>query len=231
MPSINMIALRREEKRHQEKNARKLLYSIAGEVGVVAAVAFVLTARIVVTQGHINDLGDQLAKLKPQVAQIQSLQAQTVALQPKVDTLDGAKADTLFWYDNFYAVTDSLPAKTWLTSLSTGAGAGAPAAPTPGSNCGADPILNLAGIAMSEATVGQSMLRMNQSPRLDHVDLSFVQSQKIGKADAVSFQMTVHLKPEAPPAKDAAATKVADTTAATTTTAGNGQGAVNGTKS
>lgn len=191
-----MIALRREEKRHQEKNARKLLYSIAGEVGVVTAVAFVLTARILVAQGHLGDLSSQLAKLKPQVAQIQALQAQTTALQPKVDTLDGAKADTLFWYNNFYAVTDSLPPKTWLISLGTGS-TGAAGAVTPGTASGPDPVLNLSGIALSEATVGQSMLRMNQSPRLDHVDLSFVQSQKIGAMDAVSFQMTVHLKPEA----------------------------------
>ncbi len=198
MPSINMIALRREEKRHQEKNARKLLYSIAGEIGVVAAVAFVLTARIVVTQGHIGDLSDQLLKLKPQVAQIQALQTQTATLQPKVDTLNGAKADTLFWYNNFYAVTDSLPPKTWLTSLGTGSAGQAQAADAaPGSASGTDPVLNLAGIALSEATVGQSMLRMNQSPRLDHVELSFVQSQKVGTMDAVSFQMTVHLKPEA----------------------------------
>ena len=198
MPSINMIALRREEKRRQEKNARKLLYSIAGEIGVVTAVAFVLAARIVVTQGHISDMSDQLAKLKPQVAQIQALQAQTATLQPKVDTLDGAKADTLFWYNNFYAVTDSLPPKTWLLSLGTGSGGqGQAAAATPGSASGTDPILNLSGIALSQATVGQSMLRMNQSPRLDHVDLSFVQSQKVGTKDAVAFQMTVHLKPEA----------------------------------
>ena len=196
MPSINMIALRREEKRHQEKNARKLLYSIAGEIGVVTAVAFVLTARIVVTQGHISDLSAQLLKLKPQVAQIQAQQAQTAALQPKVDTLDGAKADTLFWYNNFYAVTDSLPPKTWLVSLGTGS-AGQAADAAPGSASGTDPVLNLSGLALSEAAVGQSMLRMNQSPRLDHVDLSFVQSQKIGTTDAVSFQMTVHLKPEA----------------------------------
>ena len=212
MPSINMIALRREEKRQQEQNARKLLYSIAGEVGVVLAVASVMTARILVTEGHISDLGDRLAKLRPQVAQIQSLQAQTAALQPKVDTLDGAKADTLFWYNNFYAVADSLPAKTWLTSLGTTAGAAGPGT-TPGTAAGTDPALNLSGVAMSEAAVGQSMLRMNQSPRLDHVDLSFVQSQKIGPADAVSFQMTVHLKPEAAkaPGNDpAGASRVAD---------------------
>jgi Tfp pilus assembly protein PilN len=225
MPSINMIALRREEKRHQGQNARKLLYSIAGEVGVIVAVAFVMTARILVAQNHIHDLADQLAKLKPQVAQIQALQVQTVALQPKVDTLDGAKTDTLFWYNNFYAVTDSLPPKTWLTSLGTASG-GAPATATPGSNCGTDPTLSLSGVAMS-----QSMLRMNQSPRLDHVDLSFVQSQKIGKADAVSFQMTVHLKPEAAPAPDNSASKDNSTSKMADSAAGSGQGTGNGTKS
>ena len=216
MPSINMIALRREQKRHQEQNARKLLYSIAGEVGVVAAVAFVMTARILVTQHHISDLSDQLAKLKPQVAQIQNLQAETVALQPKVDTLDGAKADTLFWYNNFYAVTASLPPKTWLTSLGTGSAA-ASTDGAPGNAAGTDPTLSLSGVAMSEATVGDSMLRMNQSPMLDHVDLSFVQAQKIGAANAVSFQMTVHLKPEAAPVKD--------------NTLADAQGDGNGTKS
>ena len=59
MPSINMIALRREEKRRQEQNARKLLYAIAGEVGLVVVVACVLTARIVVTQDHIGDLWER----------------------------------------------------------------------------------------------------------------------------------------------------------------------------
>ena len=115
MPSINMIALRRSEKRHQEQNIRKLLYSIAGEIGVFVAVAGVMTTRILVMQGHVSDLDARLDKLKPQVAQIQSLQTQTAALQPKVDTLAGAKADTLFWYKSFYAVTNSLPAQTWLT--------------------------------------------------------------------------------------------------------------------
>ena len=229
MPSINMIALRRQEKRHQEQNARKLLYSIAGEVGLVLVVASVMTARIVVAQGHVNDLSDQLVKLKPQVAQIQTLQAQTAALQPKVDTLDGAKADTLFWYNSFYAVTASLPEKTWLTSLGTGAGAGAASGSTaPGTVAGTDPTLSLTGIAMTDAAVGQSMLRMNQSPRLDHVELSFVQAQKIGPADTVSFQMTVHLKPEA--AKDAPKDAGKTTRVADTQSAAPG-GAANGTRS
>lgn len=226
MPSINMIAVRREEKRRQEQNIRKLLYAILGEIGLVIAVAFVLTARILVTQNEINKLSDRVNALQPSVTKIQQMQTQTAALMPKVQTLDGAKADTLFWYKNFYAVTTSLPSKTWLTSLATGA-APATGAATPGAAGAGDPTLNLVGVAMSQAIVGEAMLRMNQAPSLDHVDLAFVQQQKLGTADAVGFQMTVHLKPEvgaAPPAAkgDTKTAEAKDTEA---------KGAVNGTKS
>ena len=225
MPSINMIAVRREEKRRQEQNIRKLLSAILGEIGLVVAVAFVMTARILVTQNEINRLNDRVRALQPSVTKIQDLQAQTAALLPKVKTLDGAKADTLFWYKNFYAVTTSLPPKTWLTSLATGGPAAA--AVTPGTAGGDDPTLNLVGVAMSQAVVGETMLHMNQSPSLDHVDLAFVQQQKLGTADAVSFQMTVHLKPEAstvkPPVKGDAKTAISKTA--------NAKGADNGTKS
>ncbi len=196
MPSINMIAVRRAEKRRQEQNIRKLLYGIIGETGLIAVAAVVITARILVMHGHVNDLSDQLHKLQPRVTAIQALQAQTAALQPKVDTLDGAKADTLFWYSSLGAVTSSLPQQTWLTSLATGGAASAATAPTPGAYAGTDPTLSIAGLAMSQATVGETMLRMNAAPALDHVDLAFVTQQKIGQANAVSFQMTVHLKPE-----------------------------------
>lgn len=196
MPSINLIAARREAKRRGERNLRKLLYGIAGESGAVALLAVVLVGRIVVMQGQVGELSDKVAKLKPRVTLIQQLQSQTETLVPKVETLDGAKADTLFWYGGFYAVTTSLPAQTWLTSLGTGAAASG-TAPTPGASSGDDPTLSVTGVAMSQAAVGQAMLKMNQSQALDHVDLAFVQQQKLGDADAVGFQMTVHLKPEA----------------------------------
>lgn len=192
-----MIAARREEKRRGERNSRKLLYGIAGESGAVALLAVVLIGRIVVMQGQVGELNDKAAKLQPRVTLIQQLQNQTAALVPKVQTLDGAKADTLFWYGGFYAVTTSLPAQTWLTALGTGTAAGGATAPTPGASSGEDPTLNISGVAMSQAAVGEAMLKMNQSHALDHVDLAFVQQQKIGDKDAVGFQMTVHLKPEA----------------------------------
>lgn len=223
MPLINMIAVRREDKRRQEQNIRKLLYAIVGEIALVFVVTSVMLGRILVTQNEINRLSDRLKTLQPSVTKIQQLQSQTAALLPKVQTLDGAKADTLFWYENFYAVTASLPPKTWLTSIGTGGQGSA----TPGAASGDDPTLNISGIAMSQAVVGDTMLRMNQSPSLDHVELAYVQQQKIGPTDAVGFQMTVHLKPEAGTAKPAAKSdlKTADAQF------GSAKGTVHGAKS
>ena len=193
MPSINMIASRRAEKQRQEKNIRKLLYGISAEVGCVILALTGLSVREASLRGHIAELGAQIQNLQPKVNKIQDLQTEMSAMQPKVDTLDGARADTLFWYSNLSAITNSLPDKTWLTSLGvTGAVAGG----EPGSAAGADPTISLAGVTLDQSLVGESMLRMNQAPGLDHVDLTSSQQQKTGATDTVAFQMTVHLKPE-----------------------------------
>lgn len=197
MPTINMIANRRAEKRRQEQNIRKLIYGISAEVGCVIIAVSVLSVRQMALRGQVVDLSAQIQNLQPKVNRIQDLQTQIAALQPKVQTLDGAKADTLFWYSNLYRITSSLPDKTWLTSLGVTSGGGAP-----GTAAGADPTVNISGVTVNQAMVGEAMLRMNQSPGMDHIDLSYVQQQKTGTADTVSFQMTAHLKPEPSAAKE-----------------------------
>ncbi len=191
MPSINMIANRRAEKKRQEMNVRKLVYGISAEIGCVLVATSVLWLHMANVRGQISDLSGQIQKLEPKVNAIDDLEKQTQTLTPKVTTLDGAKADTLFWYSNLSAITGSLPEKAWLTSLAAAGSGGAP-----GSASGADPTVQLSGVSLDQSQVGEAMLRMNQSPGLDHIDLAFVQQQKTGDTDTVSFQMTVHLKPE-----------------------------------
>jgi len=198
MPSINMIASRRADKLRRENNLRNTVYAIIAEIGVVVLVLSFLSIRLAAITAHISELDGQIVKLQPTVTQIQKLQTETARLMPKVLTLDGAKKDTLFWYNNIFAVANSLPAKTWLTAMSS-AIPPAGTTPVPGSGAGTDPTLNVTGIATSHAAVGDTMLRMNQQPGLDHVDLAFDQAQKLGKIDTVAFQMTIHLKPEAGP--------------------------------
>ncbi|MBV9849326.1 MAG: PilN domain-containing protein [Armatimonadetes bacterium] len=201
MPSINMIAARRAEKRRQEQNIRKLIYGIATEVGVTVMVVSVMYVRLMGINGKISELNAEIINLQPTVTRIQQMETDTQQLQPKVTTLDGAKADTLFWYDNLYAITACLPPKTWLTTLGT-AGTGGDG--SPGTAGGGDPQMSLSGVALNQATVGTAILKMNQAPSLDHVDLASVTQQKTGQVNTVSFQMTVHLKPEAAPAGAAA---------------------------
>ena len=196
MPSINMIAARRAEKRRQGQNIRRLAYGIAAEAGVIVIIVSIMVLHLSTVNSRVGDLSAEIAKLQPTVTEIQQMQKDTQNLQPKVATLDGAKADTLFWYNNLYAVTSCLPPKTWLTALGT-TGAGDSGAP--GTTGSGDPQLSLSGMALNQATVGTAMLLMQRSPGLDHVDLSSVTQQKTGAVDTVSFQMTVHLKPESAP--------------------------------
>jgi Tfp pilus assembly protein PilN len=195
MPSINMITTRRADKLRRENNLRNTVYAIIAEIGLVVICLSFLSIRLAALTAHIAELDGQIVKLQPKVSQIQKLQQETARLMPKVDTLDGAKKDTLFWYSNLFAVANSLPPKTWLTSIATTLPA-AGNVPAPGANAGPDPTMSVSGIATSHTDVGEAMLRMNQSPTLDHVDLAFDQSQKVGKTDTVAFQMTVHFKPE-----------------------------------
>ena len=60
MPSINMIAARRAEKRRQEQNIRKLAYGILAEVGVVVVAAGVLGTAFVRLNDRSADLSDQI---------------------------------------------------------------------------------------------------------------------------------------------------------------------------
>jgi Tfp pilus assembly protein PilN len=189
-----MIASRRADKVRRETNLRNIFYAIVGEIGVVLLWLSFLSVRLAAIAADDAELAGKIQSLQPTVSQIQKLQNETARLMPEVQTLDGAKADTLFWYNSLYAVTNSLPAKTWLTSVGTSAGAGGGTAP--GAMTGTDPTLNVTGIATSHAAVGETMLRMDLAPGLDHVDLAYDQEQKTGQANTVAFQMTVHLKPE-----------------------------------
>jgi Tfp pilus assembly protein PilN len=199
MPSINMIAGRRADKIRRENNLKNTVYAILVETGVVVLALGVLTIRVGAIHAQVAEFDGKIQSLQPKVNQIQKLQQETARLMPKVQTLDGAKQDTLFWYNSIFAVANSLPPKTWLTSLSTTGAAPADANTVPGQVSGKDPTILVSGIATTHATVGDAMLRMNQATQLDHVDLAFDQSQKVGKEDTVAFQMTIHLKPEAAP--------------------------------
>ncbi len=201
MPSINMIASRREEKRRFQKYTQKLVYAIIGEVGIVVLLASFMAVKLVQVRGQISDLNGQIATLQPKVEQIKKLEAQTALLKPKVGTLNEARNNTLYWYTAMQTVVASLPSETWLTSLATSgdptpikpaAGATGPAA-APTSSAG----LSFNGVATSPDEIGLAMMRMNQFQNINNVTLDVV---NVSAASAkgpqtLTFSMAVALKP------------------------------------
>lgn len=207
MPSVNMIAARRAEKHRLEQNTRKLVYGVVGELGLILVAVSFMLAHLITTQTHVGVLEAQLKNLQPKVDEIKQLESDTSALQPKVTVVNTAQQNTLYWYSALQNLALSLPAKTWVTEVATTGtpvfasstpapskpGGPTPAAPAPAPTSNA--ALNVNGMSANQDEVGEAMLKINTFPNFNQAVLSSIQKSDIGKTPAVSFQMTVDLKP------------------------------------
>lgn len=184
MPSINMIAPRRAEKKRLESNVRKLLFVIVIEVAVMVSIFTLLVTRVCGTQSDIANLDKQLAKLQPTVDKIEGYEKSTNELAPKLEILSQAKSDTTRWCRVLHALSMSLPDKTWLTRIST--------TTTPDY---ANITMSINGVSADQSLVGQTMLRLHDTvDDFNKVDLHYTQQAAIGPLTAVEFEMAAGIK-------------------------------------
>jgi Tfp pilus assembly protein PilN len=207
MPSINLIATRREEKRRLEQHIRRLIWAIVTEFGVIILVASLMVAKIVNEHGQIAQLDGQIGLMQGKVDEIQFLASETSGLKPKVGILNGARNNTLYWYTALQTIVACLPEQSWLTNIgtsgdpSTGAappakGAGQKPAPAPSGPNPLSPGLTLAGQAVDSDQVGLAMQNMNRFANINTVTLGSVTSSSAANgAKTMTFSMTVQLKP------------------------------------
>jgi Tfp pilus assembly protein PilN len=205
MPSINLIAARREEKRRIEQHIRRLCYIVMFEIGVIVLVASVMVAQIVSVHGRIAQLDGQIGLMQVKVNEIQSLQQGTAALKPKVAILNEARNNTLYWYTALQTVASCLPNQAWLTSVGTSGDPSTGATPdkdtssktssTTATPTGPPPALTIAGQAANSDDVGLTMLKMNQFANISGVTLNSVTQGSSNGANTMIFSMAVQLKP------------------------------------
>ncbi len=188
MPSINMIAPRRAEKRRMERDMRRLCLVIVGELVCAVALGGIVCTKIITTGKSINSLNAKIAQLQPTVREIEKNEEATKALKPKLDLLNQAKDDTMRWYNTLDRLTQSMPQSTYLTRLATGK------APNQGAAA-----VNLTGISISQARIGEAMLRLADIPELDTVDLHFTQSSVINGSSAIEFEIGATFEGTEPP--------------------------------
>lgn len=195
MPSINMIAARRAEKKRVEKMVYCTLLVILGELAITLGVVGFMTARVHASNVNIRQLDVQMTKLQPTVTRIKRYEGEIKQLEPRLNLLGQSRDQTMAWYTVVHDLARSMPADTWLTGIATGQAAST--SPSAGSAV-PSATLNLSGTSVSQKLVGETMLRLNQCPEFDQVDLTYTQESTIGEAKALQFQIVAKLKPITP---------------------------------
>ena len=187
MPNINLIAVRRADKKRLEKNTRRLFLGIGVEMTALVLLGSYIGARQWQMRDALAEADAQIARLQPTLDRIAQIEEETSLLKPKCETLVSAKADTLRWRAMLQIVSQSIPGNAWLTGItSTGAAE--------------DTTITIAGNAGSQTLVGETMTRLGSFPVFDKVDLRYTQlsSSPADEVQRVTFEIGAHLKPGRP---------------------------------
>ncbi len=178
MPSINMIAPRRAEKRRLEGAMRKLAMVILAEFVFAIALGGWVFMKTLTTRTAIAELNSQMQVLTPKIRKVADLERKTAEIKPKVELLNKAKGRTMRWYNTLDKLTQSVPSSTWLTRIATSVSASQP-----------DPILSINGVTSEQARVGETMMRLHSNPEFKSVDLHFTQKGSGNMGDSVEFEI------------------------------------------
>lgn len=179
MPNINLIAARRQEKRRMEKLTRQLFFGLSGTVaGFMAVASFFVTQHFALT-GDMAEADTRMSKLQPKLDEIAQIKKETADKQPKVETLEKARYETLRWTLLYQAISNALPADVWLTTIAAPEG---------------DPIVvTLAGSAPSQNVAAQTVQNLLKQPLFDKVEIPSINRNEI--ENRFLFQILAHIKP------------------------------------
>jgi Tfp pilus assembly protein PilN len=162
MPNINLIATRRQEQKNIEKLSRILFFGLVSSIGVVGVLGTYLVAKNVTLSTEKRQLESSIAKLKPVLDEIKTLEDQRDNMAPRVETLEVAQMETLRWCAYLHTVADSIPKGAWLNSMTS----------TLGKNPEDPAQIQLSGVAASNTLVSLTMMNLkNKSPLLENVTM------------------------------------------------------------
>jgi Tfp pilus assembly protein PilN len=191
MISVNMISARRAEHLRMLRWVRALgLATMVVGAGMLL-VNIVVRAQIFATGASLNDVNQELSRLKPALDRLAQIEQARANLRPKLVVLDKAQSDTMRWYGVLVSLKRTVPIHAWLTSLTVEGGRDE--AQT----------VRLNGVTESQSMVGETMLRLNATKLYQAVDLDYTQSGKVGDRDTVEFEVAAHLPPAENPKNDA----------------------------
>lgn len=193
MPSINMIAPRRAQKKKIERDVRKLVWVLLAEFVIAILVGGVLCTKLYSTRGNTSDLNQQLSKLDPIIAEIKRYDTKTGDLLPKLGILNEAKVTTMRWYNILDKLTESLPTPTYLTQITSNEIINSSGDAT--KKAGSIKIsVSLQGATSTQSKVGETMLRLEEISDFDGIELSYSKLDSNRGNPIISFSMNAAIK-------------------------------------
>lgn len=183
MIRINLLPVKQLKKKKRLRN-EVIVFSAAfvGLLLILALVGLGLSQKISHLKGDIAGLQRKKASYQPILNKIKKLQADKKKLETKLAAIKELKQDSQLTVRVLDEVASRTPSsRLWLKSLKQSKGQ-----------------LQLAGVALDNATIAQFMQQLNASPYFADADLSSSSQLEIAGRKLKSFSLTLRVKQPEP---------------------------------
>jgi len=182
MPFINLIQEQRLAIRRAERKARSFFYAFAA-IGVVSGGSYLtLLAETQIQRSKQTHYKEQIATITPLLAEIKANEDSYSELSPRVKTLGDAAGYTARWDRILAHLATQTPPHTWLTAIR-----GVAADPT-------KPVtVMFVGVADGQPPIGEFMMRLQNAPDLESVNLKYTQEKLVNQQKGTEFEVDADL--------------------------------------
>lgn len=178
MPYINLIQEQRLAAQASERKARSFFFIFVGALTVSVLSYGFLSVESMLVGGQAAAIDTQNKKNLPLVKQIEKNTKDLAELTPRLNTLQDAQTVTDRWNRILSHLVVQTPSTAWLTAIhcmSTD-----PTKPTQ---------ITFSGVSTAQAPIGEFIMRLQNLPDLDNVNLKYTNEKLISTTRATEFQL------------------------------------------
>ncbi len=182
MPLINLIESQILSEKRADRQLQMSKFILIGVATVIGSSYFVLVAEGASLNGQANAIESKLKKLKPLQGQIDAFKKDEGNLGPRLKTLEDARKLTNHWAHLMEHLASNTPSNVWLTSLRSSA---------------VDPEkpihISFNGVGQSQTLVSEMLLRTQNAPDLESVNLVGSQEKMYEKSTGIEFELAADI--------------------------------------
>lgn len=182
MPFVNLIQEQKLAELRAEKRMRAFFGAFAGVTVVSGAVFMFLLIDTTLAASEAGRLKHEIARLKPLQDQIDSDTAEYEKLNPRVTQLQKSTEISNRWERILTHLSKQTPDHTWLKTVRCSAfDASKPIS------------IQITGYGMDQSPIGEFMMRLQNCPDLEDVNLKYTNATTVGTSTAIEFQVESNL--------------------------------------